>query len=59
MEGKIQIEDKKCVLCGKCAAVCNVNAITREGKRMIYDEEKCVSCGRCVKACGFLAISYC
>ncbi|MBU5226716.1 4Fe-4S binding protein [Clostridium senegalense] len=55
----MHIEDKKCVLCGKCAAVCNVNAIKREGKRMIYDEEKCISCGRCVEGCGFLAISYC
>ncbi len=56
----IRIVDKKgvakpqtCIQCGKCAKVCEHEAITQNPKTGVYmiNKKKCVSCGKCVEAC--------
>ncbi|MGD2251212.1 MAG: DUF362 domain-containing protein [Candidatus Methanofastidiosia archaeon] len=45
----IHYEDK-CILCGKCADVCDHGAITVKDAFEL-NEEKCVKCGRCIEVC--------
>ena len=42
-----------CIQCGKCAKVCEHEAITQNPKTGVYmiNKKKCVSCGKCVEAC--------
>lgn len=44
------IEDK-CDYCGRCADLCNFNAIFVAERRIILFEELCHSCGLCAKVC--------
>ncbi len=48
----------RCLLCGRCGAVCEQGVHSLEGGRHTLDRAKCVVCGRCVEACpsGALAI---
>lgn len=41
--------EHKCVLCGKCAEVCQLHSVSG-GIHSIY-KEKCVLCGRCTEVC--------
>lgn len=48
----------KCVLCGRCVAVCSevqginaISAMNRGFSTKITDPYKCVSCGQCVQVC--------
>ena len=47
----------KCVACGKCEAVCPVEAISKGEKQYAIDAETCVSCGQCVDECPSEAIA--
>jgi len=51
MHVKIALE--KCLLCGKCAHNCPMEAITidRKTRTWTIDREKCVTCGVCVDGC--------
>ena len=42
-----------CIQCGKCAKVCEHDAITQNPKTGVYmiNKKLCVSCGKCVEAC--------
>ena len=42
-----------CIQCGKCAKVCEHEAITQNPKTGVYmiNKKKCVSCGKCVEVC--------
>ena len=44
-----------CVGCGKCAAICPVNAIEMSGegkeRHVFVIPEKCIGCGVCIKHC--------
>ena len=42
-----------CIQCGKCAKVCENEAITQNPKTGVYmiNRKKCVSCGKCVEVC--------
>lgn len=43
-----------CVQCGKCAKVCESEAITQNAKGVyMIDKKKCVGCFKCVEACPF------
>ncbi len=44
---------KTCIQCGKCAKVCEHEAITQNPKTGVYmiNKKKCVSCGKCVEVC--------
>ena len=47
----------RCTLCGRCTAVCPVNAISGERKELhVIDEEICTRCGVCYNVCKFDAI---
>lgn len=41
---------KSCTRCGKCAAVCPMNAIPRKHP-MLTDDTRCITCMRCVAIC--------
>lgn len=47
---------KNCVLCGRCAQVCPVNAVSIEDGIRSMNPELCTSCGRCVEECGYDAL---
>ena len=60
---KYRILSDVCTMCGRCAKVCPVEAIT--GKRKTKKEagepfkiemEKCIKCGMCFETCKFEAI---
>ena len=42
-----------CIQCGKCAKVCEHEAITQNPKTGVnmINKKKCVSCGKCVEVC--------
>lgn len=42
-----------CIQCGKCAKVCEHEAITQNAKTGVYmiNKKNCVGCGKCVEAC--------
>jgi len=46
-----------CVQCGKCAKVCEAEAITQNAKGVyMLDKKKCTGCGKCVENCPFEVI---
>ena len=45
----------KCISCGKCVAVCPVNALEIKDKKVIWDDKKCVSCDACIRECKHLS----
>ena len=60
--GTIRIGTKKdgktikpfvCLQCGKCAEVCEQDAIKQNEKTGVYtiDKKKCIGCGKCVEVC--------
>ena len=55
MSNNIEKKDiqKKCTLCGNCAAICPKNAIKYDNKkeRTIIDKQLCINCGLCIKNC--------
>lgn len=50
------IRKELCDICGSCAAVCPVDAISLEEFRAFIDPEKCIECGNCLKICPARAI---
>lgn len=55
----IKRDEKKCVHCGACTAVCRVDAlvINRETMEVEFHPDKCVACGLCRQACPVDAMS--
>ena len=47
-----------CIQCGKCAKVCEHEAITQNPKTGVYmiNKKLCTSCGKCAEACPFHVI---
>ncbi|PID77581.1 MAG: (4Fe-4S)-binding protein [Deltaproteobacteria bacterium] len=46
-----QVDQEKCIGCGKCAEVCRFRAMTVVGGRVMVFPELCHSCGGCMVAC--------
>jgi polyferredoxin len=56
---RIQVDEKKCIHCGKCLKVCPTNAMNDiyNGKRKYFLAD-CWSCGKCKDVCPVNAIEY-
>lgn len=52
------IDNSKCISCGKCAEVCQFNALAKVKDNIILFEKLCHSCGACEIVCKSGAISY-
>ena len=47
----IQIDEEKCTGCGLCVKRCPMDALTREGKKIIINQDRCIGCGVCAVKC--------
>lgn len=49
---KAAVDQRLCVACGCCAAVCPLGAVAIfKGSFALVDENKCVGCGKCARVC--------
>lgn len=53
----LYINNRSCVLCGKCIDSCPTAAVYRSDDKMYINYDKCVSCGNCFRVCIHNAIS--
>jgi len=53
VEKRISFNEKDCINCGACTAVCFSEALVIERPRweLKFDSNRCVACGLCVKSC--------
>ena len=52
-----QVDEDKCTACGRCAEVCEFNAIAAVGQKVLVFPELCHGCGGCTLNCPEEAIS--
>lgn len=52
-----QVDEARCTHCGKCAEVCQYNAIAVLGKKTLFFSQLCHGCGSCMWMCPEKAIS--
>ena len=50
------VDEKKCISCGACVAICPVNAIKIEKGKAKINPKKCIKCGTCAQFCPVSAI---
>ena len=50
------VDEKKCISCGACTAICPVNAIKIQNGKAKIDPKKCIKCGSCAQFCPVNAI---
>jgi formate hydrogenlyase subunit 6/NADH:ubiquinone oxidoreductase subunit I len=63
--GQLQLDETRCIGCGKCATFCTTKVIevkrdkdNKDAYQWSYDAGKCTFCGRCLDACkNFHALS--
>ena len=55
-DGKPDIDEERCIGCGRCARNCAHKAISIKAGKAHNDHGKCVGCGRCIAACPFDAV---
>jgi len=51
------IDSSRCTGCGKCAAICQFNALAVAGKTVLVFDDLCHSCGGCIRVCPEKAIT--
>ena len=51
-----EVNEEKCTLCGKCEEICQFNAITIVGDKVLVFNDLCHSCGGCWLVCPTSAI---
>lgn len=49
--GKMSVNQAKCVGCGNCVKICAHGAPTITNRKSTIDDSKCVGCGRCLGLC--------
>jgi len=54
--GPAEADKEKCIVCGKCAEICNYNAIAVVGGKVLIFKELCHVCGGCTIICPVDAI---
>ncbi|MCY6371774.1 ATP-binding protein [Clostridium ganghwense] len=52
------IDDDKCIMCGKCAEICQFNALAKTKKDILLFQKLCHGCGACQIVCPNNAINY-
>jgi len=52
-----EVDQEKCVLCGKCAEICQYNSLAVIGEKVLVYPELCHSCGGCWLVCPVEAIT--
>lgn len=55
-DGKPDIDEERCIGCGRCARNCAHKAISIKAGKAHNDHGKCVGCGRCIAVCPMDAI---
>ena len=50
------VDEKKCISCGACIAICPVGAIKFANGKANIDPKKCIACGSCQQFCPVEAI---
>ncbi|MDD4502419.1 MAG: 4Fe-4S binding protein, partial [Clostridia bacterium] len=51
-------DEKRCISCGSCTAVCPTQALTMGKDDLLhFDKDKCVVCQLCINACPIRIIS--
>ena len=55
--GKMHVQQDKCVGCGNCVRICAHGAPSITNKKSTIDLKKCVGCGRCLGLCPTDAIA--
>lgn len=53
----VQIDQEKCIGCGRCVKVCPQHALTLIDKKSHVDISKCIGCFECITVCPVKAIS--
>ena len=48
---KAQINENKCMKCGKCFEVCTQKAILNDDNKYYVNRMRCIGCGKCFKVC--------
>lgn len=56
-DGKVQVDQVKCVGCGRCVNICAHGAPSLTDRKSSIDPGKCVGCGRCLALCPTDAIA--
>ncbi len=49
--GKPDVNQEKCIGCGRCIKICAHDAPSVTDKKATIDHNKCVGCGRCIAIC--------
>ena len=50
------VDEKKCISCGACVALCPVGAIKIVNGKAQINSSKCIKCGSCAQFCPVAAI---
>jgi ferredoxin len=53
---KAKVDEKKCLACGGCIAVCPEDAILMRGGKAYVTANKCISCAICIRICPIGAV---
>ncbi|MDY2870737.1 MAG: DUF362 domain-containing protein [Succiniclasticum sp.] len=56
-DGKVQVDQAKCVGCGRCVNICAHGAPSLTDRKSSINPGKCVGCGRCLALCPTDAIA--
>jgi MinD superfamily P-loop ATPase len=52
-----KVDEERCTLCGKCAEICQFNAIVVVGETVLAFPELCHGCGGCMEVCPEKAVT--